>query len=209
MQGTFGFKEYKLAIEFFTPMLGTVPKNKDVYAAYIADKVTDKKQLEDELKTVEEIEGKGWTGFHKSQDDKGLFLYNYMVKGFFKAAVEALMENGAVKKIPAYKKWIDRMIHVRPRRIYLGKTDPDGIIERPLRTMTPKGERVTVTRSDIIEEGTQLEFNIRILNNGKKINGDLLQAAFDFGQYCGLGQWRGSGGYGAFDVISFEDVTKE
>ena len=196
------YKDHNITIELTEPMLGTVPKDKTVYASYIASKAPEK--TEEEVATVEEIEEKGWTGFHI--DEEGLFIYNYMIKGFIKAATESSMVNGSIKKIPAYKKWVDRMVHVFPRRIHFGVMEPDTFMERPLRAPTPKGERTTVCRSDVMNIGRQISFTIRILNNTKGINTKILKEVFDYGQYYGLGQWRGSGGYGSFKVISMEEM---
>jgi len=201
-------KEY--TIRFLTKMLGTVPYDKDLYATWIADKSPN---LEEELETIEDREEKGWTGFHK--DDKGVFIYEYMIKGFLKSAIETLQEAGKIHKIPAYKKWVDRLTHIGPRRIYFGVDAPDGTInpndpknvngplERPLRTAGPKGERVTLTRSDFMNAGRELTFSIGLLRNSKGLDWVAIDSCFDlFGQHIGLGQWRGSGGYGRFETIN-------
>ena len=196
-------REVKLVLT--SKMLGTVPKNKEVYTKYIATKTPDEDKRADEIDSVTDIEEKGWTGFHT--DDDGLFIYDYMLKGFFKSACEALVANGS-PKLPAYKKWIDKLIFINPRHIYFGGHNgddtiikPDGCLERPLRTMTPKGERVTVTRSDYVKEGTTLTFIITILTNNKGIDFEKIMEWFEYGQFVGLGQWRGSGGYGRFTII--------
>jgi len=189
-----GFK-----IKFLSKMLGTVPKNKEVYGSYVATKAPKGVDTEEEIATVEEIEEKGWTGFHK--DDKGLFIYSYMIKGFLKSACEVAMANGAVNKIPAYKKWFDNLVFINPRKIYFGIDAPDGVLERPLRTMTTKGPRVTVTRSDYIAEDREVEFELEVLKNDKKVTLELVESLFEFGRYVGLGQWRGSGGYGRIEIV--------
>lgn len=195
-------------------MLGTVPKNKDVYASFIATKAAEyaknqgtdaegvvEKKTKEEVETVEEVEAKGWTGYHS--DENGLFIYSYMIKGTLKTAIEVLQENKAIKKIPAYKKWIDRMVFVNPRRLYLGVKEPDGILERPIRTMTAKGERVSVSRSDYIKEGRVIPFEITLLST-PKLDWDIIEAALAYGQFVGLAQWRGSGGYGQFTTEQVE-----
>ena len=204
----------KIKIRLLTPMLGTVPYDKDVYAKYIVEKAkelaknTGKKpeEIEAEVETVEDVEMKGWTGFHK--DEEGVFfIYEYMQKGFLKSAVETLQEGGVIKKIPAYKKWIDRLIQVTPRRIYFSgnPTEADGVLERPLRTMTPKGERVTVTRSDYMDVGRELEFTFGLLPNSKGLTWGVIETCLEYGQHIGYGQWRGSGGYGRFELLSITE----
>lgn len=214
-QGNQRFGQLKeVEVELITDMLGTVPKDKDVYAAYIATKAPKVKQSEEEVETVPEeddkemkaAEARGWTGFHK--DENGIFIYSYMIKGFLKSAQETLQELDAVKKIPAYKKWIDRLVFVHPRRIYFGQAEPDPHLSRPLRTMTPKGERVTVARSDTVKAGKVLKFQIELFDNKKGYTWEHLAVLFDYGAYVGLGQWRGSGGYGQFKVLNISDVIE-
>lgn len=191
----------KVRIKLISKMLGTVPKNKEIYASYVATKKKDitNGEIEKELETVEEIEEKGWTGFH--QNEKGLFIYSYMIKGHLKAACEVLQATGDIKKIPAYKKWFDLLLFVTPKEISLGKDKPDEVLERPLRAMTPQGPRVTLSRSDAIAENTELEFEIELLENSKGLTMEMIEKCLDYGKYVGLGQWRGSGGYGQYEVV--------
>jgi len=244
-------EEKEFTIELITKLLGTVPKNKEVYAAHIAAKgkelhhksgKTDE-EIDAEAETVEEIEEKGWTGF--MSDESGLFIYEHMIIGFLKSACEVAMTSKIIPKLPAYKKWFDKIMIVTPRRIRLkqegvavseadgriqtgcdgrmpSKSDGqmereihndtgkpvllpwkevDGVLERPLRAMTAQGPRVTVTRSDYIESGRQIRFTIGIMKNDKKVTMDLIDTLLQYGEICGLGQWRGSGGYGRFKVI--------
>ena len=198
-------------------MLGTVPKNKAVYAAHIVTKAKEiAKHMEEneddyvgslaaeEVETVEEVEEKGWTGFHR--DEEGIFIFNYMVKGFIKAATEvAMVSQLIVPKIVAYKKWIDLLLFIEPRKLRWTDgngtviTEPDGCLERPLRTMSPKGPRVTVTRSDLVNAGRCVEFDLIMLQNSKGVEWDNMKHALYYGKYVGLGQWRGSGGFGKVD----------
>jgi hypothetical protein len=195
-------------IKLTSPMLGTVPKSKEVYAKYIQGKARDlaEEDREEELETVEDIEAKGWTGFH--QDEEGLFLFDYMIRGFIKAAWEVCQEVGSVKKVLAYKKWIDNLVFVHPRRIHLGIMEPDEILERPLRTMTMQGPRVTISRSDYVNEGREIEFDVEILPNTKGIDHTAVAEVFEFGRLVGVGQWRGSGGFGQFEILSISDNGK-
>jgi len=200
------YEDFNITIEFLEPMLGTVPKNPDVYAKFIADKTKNLEDAKEEIKTVQSEEATGWTGFHS--DDNGIFIYNYMIKGFVKASIETLTANKTIKKIPAYKKWVDRMVHVRPRCVYFNLSEPDGYIERPIRVNTPKGERVSVVRSDTVNPGRQISFTVRLLTSDKNITKETIEAVFcEGGEYGGLGQWRGSGGYGCFKVVTFDQVV--
>ncbi len=67
-------KEYLLKIELVTPMLGTVPKKKDILTDFVYNEaikkgLVDKETVEAEAETIEELNEKGYTGFHA--DEKG------------------------------------------------------------------------------------------------------------------------------------------
>jgi hypothetical protein len=189
-------EKHEVAIRLITPMLGTVPKDKEVYATFIESKKPEDAP-DKETETVEEIEEKGWTGFH--QDENGLFVYDYLVKGFLRYAGNVLKDDLEVK---ALKSKLTDFLFVFPRRVYLGKIKPDGVLERPLRAQTMQGPRVTLARSDYIAEGTEITFEIGILKH-KEITVKLVRQLLDYGALQGLGQFR-NGGYGRFEVVRFE-----
>jgi len=194
-------KEIELTL--ITEMLGTVPKNKEIYQSFIVSKATSKGievDEKEELETIEEIAEKGWTGFH--QDGEGIFIYDYLIKGNIKANLETLIMAESIKKIPAYKSAVDRVLFVYPRRLRMfnenGLLDKAGdIIERPIRAMTMKGPRISLTKSDTVPKGTKLKFEIKLLPN-PKITWNEIEQALSYGEFYGLGQWRGSGGYGRY-----------
>ena len=190
-------RNYK--IELLTDLLGTVPKNKDVYSDFVIKKALEEGlDVIEEVNTVEEIAEKGWTGFHTDAD--GIFIYDYLIKGNIKANLETLIMSGDVVKIPAYKHFIDKVLFVYPRRIRL-KAVPDGVNERPIRAQTAQGPRVSLIKSDYVCEGTTIEFEIRVISN-PKITWEVIEKAMELGQYYGLGQWRGSGGYGRYVIAA-------
>lgn len=189
--------KYRVRLVLITPMLGTVPKSKEIYTDWVAnhDAVTDEAVAE-ELETVETIEEKGWTGFH--MDNGTPILYDYLIKGFLKSACYQMrtVKGSLSSKLTAYKKRIDGLVFVFPRRIpiILPEGEELGKLERPLRAQTARGERVALARSDTCPEGTEIEFEIEVLGLIKE---DLLREWMDYGKYMALGQWR-SGGWGRF-----------
>lgn len=192
---------YNVEIELVEPLLGTVPKNKQVYAAYIAAKAADLELIEEEVKTVQEVEEKGWTGYHA--DELGPFLYNYAIRGFLCEAARTVKQFGALKQLQDKFK---RFCFVTPRRIRLPSPEADkpfAVLERPLRAMTAQGPRVTVTRSDVIPAGTRIKFKLEVLE-GSGITKGCIEKVLSYGKYMGLGQWR-SGGYGQFEVVKLEE----
>ncbi|MCK4328784.1 hypothetical protein KAX02_02970 [candidate division WOR-3 bacterium] len=183
----------KIKIELTTQMLGTVTKDPEVYKTYIESKKPDNIS-EDEYLTVEKIEEKGWTGFHK--DLNGLFIYEYTIKGFLKHAGNVLKD---IVKIKNLRSKIDNYVFISPRRIYLNQDKPDGVIERPLRAMTALGPRVTIARSDYIKAGKEIDFKIMLVQH-KEITMKKIMELFKYGELMGLGQFR-NGGYGRFKVL--------
>jgi len=205
-------KKLAVEIELLTEMLGTAPKNKKIYSDYIATKTEKNGAMSDaekktntaeEIEDCPEIDEKGYTGF-LTDAEKGLYIPDYMVRGFLKSACETLQTTGQLKKIPAYSKWLDRLVFTYPRKIFLGKMEPDGNIERPLRGMTPKGAMVALVKSDYISAGSRFNFEIAILENSKGLTVDVITKCLEFGQFVGFGQWRGSGGYGRFNASAIE-----
>lgn len=181
--------QYKVKLTFTEPMLGTAPQDKDIYSNYILDTLAH----EDEVETVRDEKGR--TGFHKTADGAPI-IYDYMLKGFFKDACGMLsrVDGSHSKKLKAYKKIIDGLVFVFPRRIPLHLAGPITILERPLRAQTAQGERVALAASEMAPEGSTLELTIDVLDDGV-VSEELLREWLDYGKYRGLGQWR-NGSYG-------------
>lgn len=205
-------------LRYTEPVLGTVAKDPKVFEDYIASKIVKRKDLTDEEKeklkaeevkhafeNIEAVEERGWTGF---QIEEGVpFVYDYYLRGFFKTAIGTLQETGDLKKIVAYKSRIDRFVFIHPRRVpMILNEDPQFVLERPLRAMTPQGPRVTVTRSDALPIGTEIKFQVELLKN-KYITLDTIKTSLEYGRYEGHGQWR-SGSYGRFEVVSAEEAKR-
>lgn len=174
-------------------VLGTIPKDKNIYETFVGTKMPypDQKKIEDELSHVQEVEEKGWTGFF-TDEEKGLFLVHYQFKGFLKHAGNVLRETVGVKNL---RSKIDDFVFVHPEKIYLGKTKPDGVLERSLRVMTLSGERVCLARSDYVEN-VSFDVSIELLPH-KELTWEIIERILDHGRLMGLGQFR-NGGYGRF-----------
>ena len=111
--------------------------------------------------------------------------------------------NADILNVKALKSKITNFVYVAPRHISLGRTEPDGILVRPLRAPTPQGERVAITRSDFLNAGVEIEFYIGILKH-KEITAEKINRVLRHGKLMGLGQWRNAG-FGRFKVLEFED----
>lgn len=207
--GKMNIEKLQIKLTLTEPMLGTIPKSKEVYEQYIIGKLRadletgkitqdefDKRKVS-ELETVKETEEKGWTGFHS--DESGIFVYDYMIRGFLKNAATVLRSQMELKN---QRSKIDSFVFVFPRKIHIlsegGKpiNKPDGVIERPLRAQTMQGPRVTLARSDYVNAGAKLVCEIHVVDN-PDITIKKVQELLDYGQLQGLGQFR-NGSYGRF-----------
>lgn len=186
---------YKIKLTFTEPILGTAPLDKEIYSNYILETNGNGDDTSDELDTVRDEKGR--TGFHKLEDGTPV-LYDYMIKGFMKDACGMLTRSADTrsKALKAYKKVIDGLVFVFPRRIPLQLSGPVKILERPLRAQTAQGERVALAASEMAPEGTVIEFEIDVLDD-HTVDAVLLREWFNYGKYRGLGQWR-NGSYGRF-----------
>jgi hypothetical protein len=191
-------RAYEIKLE--TNMLGTVALARDIWEKYIKSKQPEPMPGGDPevAENIEEAMERGKTGFFK--DENGLFILEYMIKGFLKDSGNTLKD---ILGIKALKSKIDNFVFIVPRQIYFGKMEPDGEFERPIRVMTPIGQRVSIARSDYVNAGTSLKFSITLLKH-KEITWNTIDTILANGQYMGLGQFR-NGGFGRFSVTSVSD----
>jgi len=188
---------FHVRLTFVEPLLGTVPKDPKVYQTYIAGLSPNvEATLDEEVATVPSAseEEKGWTGFHT--EDGQPFIYDYSIKGFFKDACSMLTRAGGTEsaKLKAFRKCIDGLVFVRPRKIVIVVKGDLFRLERPLRAQTAQGERIALSRSDAAPIGSSVEFDVEILGGVSQL---VLAEWLDYGEHRGLGQWR-NGGYGSF-----------
>lgn len=141
---------YHVAITFTEPALGTVPANQDVYRDYIESKKPEDQQ-DEEYKTVEAKEERGYTTFHAEPEvyeklgggtteirgeakldaeerpillrQKAMFAYDYTWRGFLKEGANALRQIGA-HDVKGVKTKIDQFVFVYPRRIFFLAENP-------------------------------------------------------------------------------------
>jgi len=194
---------YKIKLTFTEPLLGAVAKKKDVYTEFITEK--GKKARKDELETIPDIEEIG-TCFHM-MDGKPI-IYDYVIKGLFKDACSMLRRQKGTKSaiLKSHKKVIDGLVFVFPRQILINLNGNElGVLERPLRAQTAKGERIALAKSDCAPAGSYIEFDVKVLGVVSK---QLLKEWLDYGKLRGLGQWRNAS-YGRFSYEIVESITKE
>jgi hypothetical protein len=119
-------------------------------------------------------------------------------------------------KITAYKKVIDGLVFVKERQVPI-VLPSDGVVSvaniyrttagterakgptllhltRPLRAQTAKGERVSLSTSEVVPAGSKVRFTVRLLNLGLE---DAVREWLDYGEVYGLSGWRNAG-FGRF-----------
>ncbi len=183
----------KIRLTFTEPVLGTSPNNPDIASEFIASKAPDAAKMEEEIAAIgaEAYEAKGMTIFPKMEDGTP-YLYDYQIKGFFKdsCGMLARIKTTESSKIKAYKKIIDGLIFVYPRRIPLKMNGEMGNCQRPLRAQTAQGERVSLANSEQVPAGSSIEFEVETMDMAHE---KVLREWFNYGAMRGIGQWRNSG----------------
>ena len=191
--------DIKVRLALTEEMLGTCPADPELYEKYIVGKLEKNGQTPVPEATEEEIESlpdvadmveKGTTVFHRLED--GPCVFDYVIKGFLKGAMEALRRVKKTDVPAAYKKVIDQTIFVMPRQIpiVLPEGGEMGFCERPLRADTAQGPRVSLARSETVPVGSTLEFTVTLLQESVA---ECVEQCWDYGKYLGIGQWRTSG----------------
>ncbi len=185
-------------------MLGSQPASRTLRTEFIASKAPSPAEVEEEDNMLGELDEKGLTVFLRDDKTGNLIMLDYMLRGFFKGALESLIAQTGIK-MPRSK--IDKYVFVGPRRIPIMRdgeeiADEDDQIERPLRADTMRGPRVSLAASESIDEGWEIELEVTLMPNpeskaSEAVTWEALEMALDYGRFQGLGQWR-TGGNGRF-----------
>lgn len=199
-------KTLKVKVTFEEEILGTASNNKEIHEEFIASKAPDAPSREEEVAAVgaEEVFDKSMTVFSRNEDGKP-FAWDYQWKGFFKDACGMLrkVEGSACNKIKAYKKEIDGLIFVAPRKIPIDFDGEIGICQRPLRAQTAQGERIALASSESIPAGATMTFEIKMLVPAHE---KAIREMLDYGILRGFGQWRNSGkGIFTYEILEEHD----
>ena len=197
-------KKLKIRLTFTEGVLGTATADPEIYSRFIGSKSPDAATLPEEVAALGEdaIIERGTTVFPKDEDGTP-FLWDYQVKGFFKDACGMLSrlsgkdpETGKKRKavnesgkLSAYKKVIDGLIFVEPRRIRLDTPGEITICQRSLCAQTAQGERTALSSSEEAPAGTTCEFTVLCLDESHE---KVVREWLDYGALRGIGQWRNS-----------------
>lgn len=202
-------KVEKLVIQCRTlvPILGLASGNKAIHEEFIsskAPKTEDAVQESAAIPVSEQIE-KAMTVFPRNE--KGLFFWDYQMRGAFKGLIEILIELGDCKISKwSYKKAVDNFLYITPRIIYLQRPDggycqPSDVTknERPLRATTMQGDRIALASSEQLDAGTNWTFELTLLTGSNPktklaiIDRELIEKCLALTPFHGFGQWRGGG----------------
>lgn len=183
----------KCKVTFLEEVLGTASNNANIHDEFIASKAPDALKREEEIAAlgVGDVIEKGMTVFPRDEDGEPI-LFDYQIKGFFKDSCGALRKVNGTKcsRIKAYKKEIDGLLFIQPRKILIQRSGPVGDCQRPLRASTPQGERVALAHSETVPEGSTIIFEIHAFTDEMA---ELARECMDYGEFRGIGQWRNSG----------------
>lgn len=186
-------KILKVRVTTTEEMLGTSSANPEIHEEFIASKAPDAPSMEEEVASVgvAEVFDKAMTVFPRNENGQPI-VWDYQWKGFFKDACGMLrkVEKSACGGVKAYKKEIDGLLFVSPRKIPVAFDGEVGICQRPLRAQTAQGERIALASSECIPEGAVMEFEITLLTPGLE---KMVRECLDYGVLRGFGQWRNSG----------------
>ena len=202
-------KTLKIRITLQEEMLG-MSAAQDVHEKYIASRAPDAPSIKEEVEALGEelvLENKR-TVFPR--DNGTPIMWDYQIKGMFKDSCGMLrrVSGSESSKLTSYKKNIDGLIFVGPRKISIDtKGQPLGNCQRPLRADTAQGPRVALADSETAPAGSTIEFEVRIMEPTKKKGAPSLEDCvlewLQYGQLRGLGQWRNAGkGIYSFEIIN-------
>ncbi len=183
----------KVRLTMTEEVLGMAPADPEIYSKFIASNAPDAKTREEEIEEngIDEVVKQGTTVFPRLSDGRP-FFWDYQIRGMIKDSM------GMLKRVPgskcsaakAYKKLVDGLIFVQPRKIPIFTYDKEGVCQRPLRTDGPTGSRTALASSETLPAGSVLEFEFVLMDKAME---PYVKECLDYGVFRGLGQWRNSG----------------
>lgn len=196
-------EEMKVRLTFFEEVLGTASNNPEIHDEFIASKAPDapnkNERIKEEIEAlgVGEVVEKSMTIFPRMVVDGNSvpFVYDYQIKGFFKDSCKSLrgVKGSLSSKLTAYQKEIDGKVFVKERKIPFQNFGRVGECQRSLRAKTAQGERTALAHSETVQEGSFIEFTIKVYVASKCDLMSIVREWLDYGEDRGIGQWRNSG----------------
>lgn len=210
------WKRYKVVLQFTGRLCGGVPMDANMLIPWLKSRMASEprfRQLLEEMDRVPSIEeiaegvaetlpdleeqaeaqGRAMTlGFQ--QDERGLFVRGGNFRAHLKDCARVLA--GILKAANALSsgQFVNK-VYVEDDRLYLGRSEPDGMYDQPIHAWTPQGQINALKRVLYVEQ-PRLEFTLRVLNDDS-VGEDILRAVFEYGCTHGFGGERklGNGRY--------------
>jgi len=209
------FDEYVVKIKV-PRIAGGIPKDPEMMETWV--NATNKKKSEEERKKIveatkeqmeavtDEVCKKNGTGF-KSEEGKGLYIEGRQLKSMLKEAANIIKDlvpskEEGEKGIKALKSKVADRVFVVEEKVFLGKTEPDSVEDRPISVIVAQGPRTSIKRTEYVHN-VELTFTVRRLHDSA-VPEKTLYAILSYSQQIGLGAER-SQGCGIFEIVS---VTK-
>ncbi len=170
--------------------------------------------LENLKETFAELDTKGTTVFFKDPKTGRPMIGDHMIKGFLKAAAEAITrtkqkKQGTMLHSASYTQSIinqhcacEEAFLVFDHDIDRNEDGTPKYNQRSIRAMTAQGPRISLIRSESVPAGAKLSFVLKVME-GSPLNEEVLKQMFAYGEMIGLGQWR-SASYGSFSATMEE-----
>jgi hypothetical protein len=208
------YRVYRIRLVFRDRVMGGYPKNPKLIASWIKartghdDDIT-RQQVEaaNEAMEMQAIEDSTWTGF--PSDANGLYLETRALKAAWRESLSVLqifVKKTGSKQIYQHAFFVEGEQH--QDRVYLGRMEPDGDLERAIHPSTPQGKRSALKRTDFVERA-EITYLLKVLDTASQEKRHLgmseLRKALALMQDNGLGADR-SQGFGKFDVVELEQI---
>lgn len=223
---------YHIKIKFIEPVLGSQPGKASLVERYIRSKLHNEiEKLEkkiqktkdyDERKILEEklallqrdadeeplhIDAEDRLTVFPRSPEGFLSLLNYQILGFFKETANSYIESGMKNKFSRYAD-VRASLNGNYRFCLFkreGKpiTEPDFILERPLRAFAGGQYIVSIIASETLQPPIEVEFYLVVLGNVQKhnITEKLIKTCLEVGrEKGGISQWRNAG-FGKFETV--------
>lgn len=215
------FTKYRVTLRFVGRLMGGVPQKPEAIEGWIRKRIqggdaevfqlmretlddlavdTDGMETIDQLYAAAKRFAAEQHGNTFRRDANGIFLAAYQIKAAIKENVNILYAGdrwGKTKKGP--KSFVAERVFVDEERIYLNRTEPDGMHLQVGHVVGPRGPRSTLTYYDYCEQ-PEVTFTVSSLRD--EVTGQQWKEIFLAMQRNGIGALR-SMGYGQFKVTDF------
>jgi hypothetical protein len=208
---------YVVKLQLRERLYGGISRNEDLLSGQIRakigieDAITEGIVAEALEKMIDKEIEKSWTGFYRDPE-RGVYFETRQIKACIKQGASML---GILKKKRGSKQIVCEGMEVKAldgddSRVFLGKPQSDGCVEKPIHVMTAQGPRTALKRVDYVERPL-VEFELWLLkthpSETRHLTEEDIIEILRFSQENGLGADR-SQGCGKFDVVEFTKVSE-